>query len=483
MSNAWRILFLIFCFAKETELVDGFSFRALHSHVRARVRVRANPDNYNYKSIRAGLHQLHAKNIPEDADNVEPASSFNTALCVVPPQEVWDTIQRARHLARDTTYRRWPPAIRLFHPFCPRTQIEDAALSVASIVEKYNIEPFQIKLNTLAVVPHLEAIEADLEAFRSLPVQQSTDKGDTRTEKEKEVEAMIEIEAQVGIERLKRRKRRTSRQKETPAESEQAQKKLSPRKRLENQKQMYDEFNGPCIVCLEPDRRSREKLEQIRDVLVDELFPQYDRFSASSSIAITGSLPKSIQRGESTFRPLLPVGAFSSVSSAISFAKRLKALWRPLSFKVSDLQFISDLCVGDSNDSTVPRDRDDFLAKMSVNDPTGEENFEIADQFGCDAAVMLVGEEIEQDDETNELMVDMILREGIPGAGDTTQAGSEEAQVMWDADDSPEDDIGEEGAALLAWLDDDEDEEEGAGTAVVLGRTHLFSGEMRNYDG
>ena len=43
---------------------------------------------------------------------------MSTALCIVPPYEAWDGIQRARHLARDSSFfYRWPPALRLFHPF------------------------------------------------------------------------------------------------------------------------------------------------------------------------------------------------------------------------------------------------------------------------------------------------------------------------------------------------------------------------------
>lgn len=32
------------------------------------------------------------------------ASTFSTAVCIVPPDEAWDSIQRARHLARDTSF-------------------------------------------------------------------------------------------------------------------------------------------------------------------------------------------------------------------------------------------------------------------------------------------------------------------------------------------------------------------------------------------
>lgn len=32
------------------------------------------------------------------------SSTFSTAMCIVPPDEAWDSIQRARHLARDTSF-------------------------------------------------------------------------------------------------------------------------------------------------------------------------------------------------------------------------------------------------------------------------------------------------------------------------------------------------------------------------------------------
>lgn len=31
-------------------------------------------------------------------------STFSTAVCIVPPDDAWDSIQRARHLARDTSF-------------------------------------------------------------------------------------------------------------------------------------------------------------------------------------------------------------------------------------------------------------------------------------------------------------------------------------------------------------------------------------------
>lgn len=50
-----------------------------------------------------------AKKSVEKKDNVIntiPTPTMYSALCIVPPDEVWDIIQRARHLARDHTLYR-----------------------------------------------------------------------------------------------------------------------------------------------------------------------------------------------------------------------------------------------------------------------------------------------------------------------------------------------------------------------------------------
>ena len=141
-------------------------------------------------------------------ENGEP--TMHTALCIIPPEEAWDTIQRARHLARDTTYRKWPPAIRLFHPFCPRARVEDAALEVANLVEKYRIRPFKVVLNSFAIVPQLEAIEADLEMIRSLTAQQQLSGDDNRSEDEKDFQQLIQTEEQIGRQRFERRKKQNA---------------------------------------------------------------------------------------------------------------------------------------------------------------------------------------------------------------------------------------------------------------------------------
>ena len=60
---------------------------------------------------------------------------MSTALCIVPPHHAWDVIQRARHMARDASFYRWPPAIRLFHPFVPHKDVPNAAGRLASWID------------------------------------------------------------------------------------------------------------------------------------------------------------------------------------------------------------------------------------------------------------------------------------------------------------------------------------------------------------
>lgn len=49
------------------------------------------------------------------------------------------------------------------------------AMRVASVVERYQIEPFEIRFNQWSIIPHAEAMEADWEALRNLPDADSGD--------------------------------------------------------------------------------------------------------------------------------------------------------------------------------------------------------------------------------------------------------------------------------------------------------------------
>ena len=41
------------------------------------------------------------------------------------------------------------------------------------------------------------------------------------------------------------------------------------------------------------------------------------------------------------FRPVVPIAAFQTVSSAIGVARKLRKLWEPLTFNVADLNLLS----------------------------------------------------------------------------------------------------------------------------------------------
>jgi hypothetical protein len=89
--------------------------------------------------------------------------------------------------------------------------------------------------------------------------------------------------------------------------------------------------------------------------------------------------------------------------------------------------------------------------------------------WGCNAKIMLVGEEIEQDDVANEEMVEKLLETGEIGGGDISM----DFTILDDEEESVSD--------IEKWLDDDDDYDEG--TEVVIGRTHFYTGDQRNYKG
>jgi hypothetical protein len=104
-------------------------------------------------------------------------------------------------------------------------------------------------------------------------------------------------------------------------------------------------------------------------------------------------------------------------------------------------------------------------------------------QYGCDAQVMLMGEEIDTDEESSKEMVDFIMNQGSPGGyefeggGSTEDDGQQLSSVLEESYQENNDDTDD----LELWLDCDDEWDEG--TVVVIGRTHFFTGDMRTYDG
>eukprot|EP00978_Attheya_sp_CCMP212_P002250 scaffold4645_cov50-Attheya_sp.AAC.2 len=375
--------------------------------------------------------------------------SMSSALAIVPPEEAWDTIQRARHLCRDPTYHKVPPAIRLFHPFVPRTQASKVATTIADFVEAHNIEPMEITLENLVILPHWERIEQDHAQWSQLP--RISDETTTQTDDhlfykkvmDRNTAQLIDAEVTKGREalvarRIRSRKRELAKQSKldesetdtdpqssslssqqqdaqisiTKEEMEEIrrqvirdqeeewsrltqvpdfgdegraaavqtstgfQRSLLARELLDRQKNMMERFNGPCVLCLEPNEDSKHRLEELRESMRRELFDDYDGFSVSATNfhhlimgdTSTSTSTKTTKRSStststfqsktpvlpeivttrhkqggpgSTYQASIPLGYFSSVTAAVKSARGLQKVWEPLTFNVTDFHLMS----------------------------------------------------------------------------------------------------------------------------------------------
>ena len=468
--------------------------------------------------------------------------TMSTALCIIPPDAAWDTIQRARYKARDNTYHRWPPAIRLFHPFVPRRQLPNAATSIADVIEKHGIEPFDITLNSLLILPHFEILDEQLNAEAGMNRRQTVEETRMSAEEErrKESQEQIEDEARRSTDqKLRRRgpkpkpKAAVTKKTQIEAGSDPAsvlasastsddstnlgssQRGLSPQDLLNKQRQQREEFNGPCVVCLEPCRESRKKLANLREILRRELFSAYDPFSVSSSVSSTQRLPRSVQEKHkrlskgikakvedgATFRSALTLARFTSVTSAVKFATMLQETWEPLTFSITDLSLISRTDPeGPPSDMYDNKDAELNIRRIQGTEFESEsEILSTKGRYGCDALVALLGadefagENIRRDKEVLDLLFSEAGKAG--GAGkdmdyETLLSTSEEeedlqrrqARVRYDGinvlNDYPDENDEVDWDELL--MDDDEWDE---GATVIIGRTQFFTGEARQYVG
>ena len=236
----------------------------------------------------------------------------------------------------------------------------------------------------------------------------------------------------------------------------------------------YEEFNGPCIVCLEPDEESRNRIIELRELLLEE--PELSRFASyGPTLTLSDEFPFSTSTHTMDFRPMIPIASFPSVTSAVEMARKLRTLWDPLSISVTDLHIVSNggspsLAVEDESDDDDVYAIDYFVHSM-WSQPTDSEQVK---QIGCDALIMLEGEELKMDKTYNEAMANIIAQKGYIGGYGTLKNTTE---TEFEAENSNSDDD-----VVHKWLDSF-DEEEDEGTVIVIGRTHFFTGEMRMYMG
>ena len=580
-------------------------------------------------------------------------ATFSTALCIIPPDNTWDTIQKARHLARDTTFYKWPPSIRLFHPFAPKYEISNLVGELANWLDAQNddlygtefegifddeyevllddgmlvrdtissssisvdesnnndiLSSFEITLDSIQILPHFEVLDARLEALESkqqIPKQQMLDISNEEREYQKrkaEGKKLIDEQIAMGKRRKKERERK---------------KRLKQRlKMIENGEiDPYDtvnsssgdvvedtdtsdtedattdtkknSYNGPCVIYLSPNDESRIKLTTLRERLRSDLFPMYDPFSPSSSVSpYPEQLPRrrpgrqGVKQQQSTmdeekeiesqFKPLLPIARFATVSEAVKVAKILQQTWDPLTFNVTDLQFISRDddsdsfiqqqhgsssgigfgstesrgSVGEKQQQRYESDIDDIpevrhrrkhgtLSTSSASSShqrmaltTSGEVEDISKQgiYGCDAMVMLLGEEPEESIMDEEASLTMVLNDDVDDdEEEEVGIGNESSDELFRLDDAEEQEetntgkinyneifttaereyqrmqaheelstasyvgdvpiFDESVTDIEAWLDEDDSDVDDDGATVVIGRAQFFMGAMREFIG
>jgi hypothetical protein len=403
-----------------------------------------------------------------DVDNSSDFS-FVSALAIVPNVKDWDRLQRARHYARDPAFHQWPPAIRLFHPFFFRdySSSSSAAFDVAQVVEDLELEPFEITMANWVIIPNIEAMQTELEMVQAQPdtitgITESASEAQTRLEM-LEAQQLVEQESIKSTKKNRKRKHNTILDEEEEQEEDDGRQRRGPYNKartsaldvMKEQQKMLDDDGGPCILCLEPDDESRQKLMELREALQEGL--DLDSYFSPSSLYSW----KKVKNIDVSFRPLIPISKFDSFQVALDVARRLKGLWgKPLTFQVKDLHLLS---CGDPDDDGVP------LSAVGMHHHH-QSAMDLLDQaWGCNARVMLLGEEVQQDEKANQEMVNRLVEEGEPGGMDI----SFDYTILDDEDESVSD--------IEKWLNEDEDFDEG--TEVIIGRTHFFTGDQRTYKG
>eukprot|EP00979_Chaetoceros_neogracilis_P018149 scaffold10555_cov228-Chaetoceros_neogracile.AAC.1 len=441
----------------------------------------------------------------------------------------------------------------------------------------YELESFEITIDKLLIVPHFEDLQEQDEAMKQLP-DQATVSDREPTKDEIRVQELILSEEQKGKTKLAKRKAKEQAMKLLRQEEEKkdslidredssgsftcsnntqkevntsTKKDQSPREMLKEQRKSMSQFNGPCVLCLEPNEESKIHIQAFREILRKKLFAKYDPFSPSSIVTsddiLQKGLPRTVlrqhgllgssqsqkskqkKREGSTFRPMITLGSFSTVTKAVATAKKLQSVWEPLTFQVSDLHVVSKLSPSTLKSETDKGDDGETSSSFSSSDPYSIEvddngtpsllenreltlrKFHGSDgsdsilttkgEYGCDAMIMLTGEEhqlfkkpvpeedLEFDDglekeeevepaslyldkEDEDKIMELLLSPAaIPGGQKGNGASRDSINGKAEKDDD----------YLNTWLEEDDDVDDGA--TVIIGRTIFLMGEMRQYTG
>ncbi|CAJ2502085.1 Uu.00g049380.m01.CDS01 [Anthostomella pinea] len=83
--------------------------------------------------------------------------SYDTALCIIPPEHLWPAVDGLRCLY-DKAYEQWPPHVNLIYPFVPLGDLPRASESITSQLKSRNRgseeATFEIRLEAADVFPH-----------------------------------------------------------------------------------------------------------------------------------------------------------------------------------------------------------------------------------------------------------------------------------------------------------------------------------------
>ncbi|MHA2039288.1 MAG: 2'-5' RNA ligase family protein [Promethearchaeota archaeon] len=76
---------------------------------------------------------------------------YSSAVVIIPPKEIWESIQEIRRLY-DRNIDRWMPHITMLYPFRPKNQYDDMEKLFSEKCK--GIEPFKVSLKIFSFFPH-----------------------------------------------------------------------------------------------------------------------------------------------------------------------------------------------------------------------------------------------------------------------------------------------------------------------------------------
>jgi hypothetical protein len=83
--------------------------------------------------------------------------SYETALCLIPPEDLWPSVEKIR-LLYDKAYRKWPPHINLAYPFVKVDALERVSELIVTALENSTTSTFpynlKVVLDTVGVFKH-----------------------------------------------------------------------------------------------------------------------------------------------------------------------------------------------------------------------------------------------------------------------------------------------------------------------------------------